>query len=76
MSATATKFPALYTAHCPNGPTHCCDEHARQIRGLFGFLGAHVALTAAPDNSECANCANAAAAIAASVPEGQAKEGK
>lgn len=53
-------YPAEFTAHCPNGATHCCANHASQIRGLFGFLGAHVALTAAPDGAECANCINAA----------------
>lgn len=56
------KYPAMRTVHWPSGPVHACDEHARQLVGLASFLGSHVGVTAAPDNSECANCANEAKA--------------
>lgn len=56
----AASYPATRTVHCPNGPTHACDEHAAQITGLMQYLGAHVVHTAAPDGAQCANCVNAA----------------
>lgn len=53
-------FPAMYTVHWPSGPVHACATHASQLRGLAGFLGAHVGFTAAPYGAQCANCENAA----------------
>lgn len=57
---TKAKYPATRTAHCPTGPTHCCDDHAAAVTALMRFLGAHVVHTAAPDNAECTNCVNEA----------------
>lgn len=53
--------PAIAIVHAPNGPVPCCDEHARQLRGLFSFLGAHVGITPALNGEECTNCVNEAA---------------
>lgn len=56
-----TKFPAAYIVHWPTGPTPCCEEHARQLRGLANFLGSHVAVSPAPEDAQCMNCVNEAA---------------
>lgn len=62
MSETTAVYPATWIVHWPNGPTNACDMHMRQLAGLAAYLGAYVAVTAAPDGSECANCVNAAKA--------------
>lgn len=54
--------PATFTAHTPQGPTHCCVKHAHMVENLFRFMGAHVNFTKAPEGAECANCANEAKA--------------
>ncbi len=54
------KHPAPYTVHWATGPVHCCEEHARQLRGLAQFLGTHVGVTNAPDGAQCGNCQNEA----------------
>jgi len=64
------EHPALYTAHCPNGPTYCCELHAREIRGLFAFMGCHIGFTPAPDNAECANCVNTVKAASSAANGG------
>ena len=53
-----TKYPATHIVHCPSGPTNACEDHARQIKGLMNFMGAHVGITACPDGVECDNCVN------------------
>ena len=53
-------FPATRTVHWPSGPVNTCDNHTAQLVGLSNFLGAYVGVTAAPDNSQCANCMNEA----------------
>lgn len=57
-------FPATFTMHAPNGPTHACVKHARAIEAIFRMLGAHVGSTKAPDDSQCDNCVNEAKAAA------------
>lgn len=54
------RFPAVFTMHTPQGPTHCCVKHARQAEALFRFMGAYTNATKAPDGAECANCINEA----------------
>jgi len=54
------KYPATYTVHCPSGPENACEEHARQLRGLYKFMGCHVGITKAPLGAECGNCKNKA----------------
>jgi hypothetical protein len=63
MTPTPTEptFPATFTMHTPQGPTHACVKHARAVESLFCFLGAYVNATKAPDGSECASCVNEAA---------------
>ena len=53
---TKIKFPAIYTAHCPNGPVDCCATHAQGIRTLYSVLGCHIAITPAAQGSTCINC--------------------
>jgi hypothetical protein len=53
-----TKFPAIYTAHCPSGPVDCCEKHAGDIRGLYSVLGCHIGFNPAPKGAECINCVN------------------
>lgn len=53
-------FPATRTVHWPSGPVNACDNHAAQLVELSNFLGAHVGVTAAPNDSQCANCQNEA----------------
>jgi len=60
IAPNKAQFPANVTVHWPSGPVHACDEHARQLKSLGGFLGGHVACTVAPAGSECANCVNEA----------------
>ena len=55
------KYPATKTVHWPSGPVYACDNHAAQLVGLARFLGSHVGVTIAPDNSECGNCKNESA---------------
>lgn len=57
-------FPASCIVHAPSGPVPCCDNHARALRGLYSFLGAHVAVTHAHPGDQCGNCENEAATIA------------
>lgn len=57
--------PAIAIVHTVSGPVPCCDEHARQLRGLYQFLGGHVGITPAINGEECSNCANEAASQAA-----------
>jgi len=57
---TKQTFPATFTMHTPQGPTHCCVMHARAVEGLFRFLGAHTKATLAPGGAECENCINEA----------------
>lgn len=52
------RFPATHVAHWATGPVNCCEEHCRQIVGLGGFMGAHVAVTKAAPGAECSNCLN------------------
>lgn len=49
---------AAFTMHAPSGPTNACVKHARQIEGLFRFLGVRVAATKAPEGTQCDNCVN------------------
>ena len=63
MSAeqTPVEFPAVFTMHCPNGPTNACVKHARAIEGLYvRIFGLRVPATEAPDDSQCDNCVNEA----------------
>jgi hypothetical protein len=53
-----TDFPATVTCHWPSRPVHACEQHARDILGLGQFMGAHVAVTLAPEGTECSNCVN------------------
>ena len=54
-------FPATVTCHWPSKPVHACYHHAEHIVGLGRFMGAHIAVTVAPEGAECANCVNEAA---------------
>lgn len=56
----APKFPAIYIAHTPPGPTYACADHAEKIKALFSFMGAYVNFTPAPNGSQCCNCINEA----------------
>lgn len=56
--ATPKTFPAVFTMHTPQGPTHACVRHARMVENLFRFMGAHVNATKAPEDAQCANCIN------------------
>ncbi len=56
------KYPAEYTAHWPSGPVNCCQLHANAIKNIGTLLGTHVAVTKAPEGSECSNCVNEAKA--------------
>ena len=49
-------FPATFTVHTPQGPTHCCAKHLRWVENLFFFMGAHTKSTKAPEGAQCANC--------------------
>lgn len=56
---TSSVRPATFTMHCPNGPTHACAEHARQIEVLFiRMFGIRVRATTAPAGAQCDNCIN------------------
>ena len=55
-------FPAMFTMHTPNGPTHACDEHAKRILTLCRFMGWHANAAPAPEGAQCENCANEAKA--------------
>ncbi len=70
-----SNFPAVFTVHTPQGPTHACVKHARAVENLFRFMGAHVNAIRAPDGAECANCINEAesakAALAAPATSAQ-----
>ena len=57
------KFPAQYIVHCPSGPTYACEEHAKGIQGLMGFMGAHTVVEEVKvidGKHECMNCKNEA----------------
>lgn len=54
------KFSATHIVHCPTGPTHACETHARQIQSLMSVLGAHVAIELSDGEHECNNCKNEA----------------
>lgn len=54
------QYPAKYICHWPTGPVPVCDHHARSLRGLAGFMGAHVAFTPADEGQTCTNCENEA----------------
>jgi len=49
---------ATRIVHWVSGPVPCCDEHAKQLRGLAAFLGGHVAETIPLKEQECTNCKN------------------
>lgn len=49
---------ATQIVHWPSGPVACCDEHAKQLIHLGGFLGAHIVATTYEGDAECGNCAN------------------
>jgi len=57
---TESKFPCTYIVHTPSGPTHCCEDHARKVRTLFEFLGAHVHIELYFGDGQCGNCINEA----------------
>lgn len=57
---TPDSFPATFTVHTPQGPTHCCVKHARAVEGLFRFLGSYTNATKAPEGTQCENCINEA----------------
>ena len=52
------KHPATKTVHWPTGPVHACDEHADKLVRLANFLGSHVGVEDAPQDSTCMNCVN------------------
>lgn len=54
------KYPATHIIHCPSGPTHACEEHAKQIQGVMGVLGTHAVCTPSDGKHECSNCKNEA----------------
>jgi hypothetical protein len=56
---TKIKYPATQLVQCPSGSTYACDEHAMQLHGLFGFMGAHTnSIKIEKDTHECVNCIN------------------
>jgi hypothetical protein len=55
---TYEKFPSSFIVHTPQGPHHACPEHARQVSGLFGFMGAHTVSEISRDRVACVNCVN------------------
>lgn len=55
--------PANCVVHWPSGPVNCCERHARELKSLGNFMGAHVVVTAPPPaGAECGNCVNEAKA--------------
>lgn len=54
------EYPATATVHWPSGPVDACDQHAKELMALGGFMGAHVVATKAPDGAQCSNCVNEA----------------
>lgn len=53
------KFPSIWIAHTPNGPTNCCEDHAKKVVSLFNFMGVHVhlePLSLFDGGRECDNC--------------------
>ena len=53
---------AIYLVHTVNGPVYACEEHKRQLIGLFGFMGAHTVAEMVEPGHECPNCVNEAKA--------------
>lgn len=53
---TELKYPASVVVHCPTGPVHACEEHAKQIQGLMSFMAAHTVCTKSDGKHECSNC--------------------
>ena len=51
-------YPATKVVLWPSGPVHVCDEHAKQLVGLSGFMGGHVDVTVSDGTHECSNCVN------------------
>jgi hypothetical protein len=59
--AEGKDFPAVFTMHCPAGPTNACVKHARGIETLFTrMFGLRVPSSVAPEGSQCDNCVNEA----------------
>jgi len=52
------KHPATVVVHWATGPVNCCEQHARELTALGGFLGRHTAVTAATEGAECSSCVN------------------
>ena len=62
-SRDADGWPAAYICHWPNQDTPCCDEHARQLRGLGEIIGLRLLFSPAPEGAQCTNCVNEKANI-------------
>ena len=58
MPNEAKSYPATQIVHCPSGPVAACDEHAAQLKALFGLLGGHIVATTLTAPEECTNCVN------------------
>ncbi len=55
-----SEYPASLTVHWPSGPVNCCASHAEKLVATGNFLGYHVGVTEAPQDSVCTNCENEA----------------
>lgn len=56
---------ATVMVHWPGQTTAACENHARKLEGLAGFLGFPLTSTPAPDGTPCANCENEAKKVSA-----------
>lgn len=51
---------AAVVVHWPSGPVLACLDHAKQMKTLGSYLGAHVHVEPYSGDEACTNCVNAA----------------
>lgn len=60
MSTIKLVEPATQIVHWPGNDVPACDDHARKLIGLAGFMGFAVSITPSMGAEVCTNCENEA----------------